>query len=149
MMHSITQKQGESIRRPPMTDQQYKAEIDRLTTELLKARAEVDKQKAIAAAEHDLLKTCADIASLMSRDATKYLKECKVLQAEVDRLKEAGGWISISERMPTRADADENERVMWWRKSSKTCLLWLFDSPQNGFTHWMPLPDPPKGDPDD
>lgn len=78
-------------------------------------------------------------------------QECRKLQSEIERLREAQRWIPVEERLPDneqdvfiwcdRCGGDRD--VGWWSLKNK---VWVV----NGFTlcynvtHWMPLPEPPK-----
>ena len=58
-------------------------------------------------------------------------------------------WISCAERLPTAEDANPNESVLAINKDDGFGRSWIWDIvvryPQE-FTHWMPIPKPPKGD---
>ena len=58
-------------------------------------------------------------------------------------------WISCAERLPTKADANPYDSVIAIQKDDGFARSWIWDIveryPQE-FTHWMPLPQPPKGD---
>lgn len=57
-------------------------------------------------------------------------------------------WISVEERLPTEADADDVGAVLAIHKAArKKYYHWrsVADNPFD-FTHWMPLPQPPKGE---
>ena len=59
-------------------------------------------------------------------------------------------WIPISERMPTRADADELGEVVWkWAHGGTSAAR--FGSHPEGAVAWLPLPPytPPKPGPTD
>ena len=61
-------------------------------------------------------------------------------------------WISVDERLP-----DDNDRVIAFRQNEpetsayKYCVMWGWSvkvslKQHRGITHWMPLPQPPKGE---
>ena len=61
-------------------------------------------------------------------------------------------WISVDERLP-----DDNDRVIAFRPNEsetsayKYCVMWGWSvkvslKQHRGITHWMPLPEPPKGE---
>ena len=56
-------------------------------------------------------------------------------------------WIPVSERLPTREDANETESILAIHKADGYVGRWIWDIvaryPKE-FTHWMPLPQPPK-----
>lgn len=62
-------------------------------------------------------------------------------------------WISVKDRLP-----DDNDRVIAFRpyeaevSAYRYCVKWGWSlktsMSYNGITHWMPLPEPPKGDAD-
>jgi hypothetical protein len=71
--------------------------------------------------------------------------------SEINRLRSERRWIPAGERLP-----DEGEWVLWFNPnlSEPTCLArldgesldWGGDlcMAMRGFTHWMPLPEPPE-----
>ena len=61
-------------------------------------------------------------------------------------------WISVDERLP-----DDNDRVIAFRPNEaetsayKYCVMWGWSvkvslKQHRGITHWMPMPEPPKGE---
>ena len=55
-------------------------------------------------------------------------------------------WISVEDRLPTEQDADDDYGVLAIHKRSiKRYYHWksVADNPFD-FTHWIPLPEPPK-----
>lgn len=72
--------------------------------------------------------------------------EASVLRKELASLKASSGWVSLSERKPTKEDADDLERVLW-RLKGNVCEPAPFDvrrSSAEWFWHPMsPLPTPP------
>lgn len=57
-------------------------------------------------------------------------------------------WIPVTERLPTECDADEGYTVLAIHKTAKKKYYhWrsVADNPFD-FTHWMPLPETPKGE---
>lgn len=57
-------------------------------------------------------------------------------------------WISVKDRLPTIYDADADNCVLAIHKASnKRYYHWrsVANNPFD-FTHWMPLPQPPKGE---
>lgn len=75
----------------------------------------------------------------------------QALKMAVDALREQEKrrWISVEERLPNREDADPKGFIIAIDKESNKSKIWWFDIvakyPQE-FTHWMPLPEPPKED---
>ena len=83
-------------------------------------------------------------------------KSCKLAENIADDLISNGvtvqEWISVDERLP-----DDNDRVIAFRPNEsetsayKYCVMWGWSvkvslKQHRGITHWMPLPQPPKGD---
>lgn len=72
-----------------------------------------------------------------------------------DGLRERNEWISVEERLP---EADTNVLVITANASFKvarcniyhngTLVLWMTNDGlgERAITHWMPLPEPPKGE---
>ena len=57
-------------------------------------------------------------------------------------------WISVEERLPTEQDVgDDCGVIAIHKRSTKRYFHWrsVADNPFD-FTHWMPLPEPPKGE---
>lgn len=56
-------------------------------------------------------------------------------------------WICVKERLPKAEDANPHESVLAINKDEGFAKSWWYDIvvryPQE-FTHWMPLPEPPK-----
>ncbi len=66
-----------------------------------------------------------------------------------ESLRAKGEWISVEDRLPTIEDANETESILAIHKDEKYVGRWLWDivaEYPTEFTHWMPLPEPPKGD---
>lgn len=58
-------------------------------------------------------------------------------------------WIPVTERLPTREDADETESIVAIHKDEGEAGIWSWDIVcihHSAFTHWMPLPEAPKGE---
>lgn len=57
-------------------------------------------------------------------------------------------WIPVSERLPTEEDSDDNGFVYaYTAEKRKIIALWTDVCRFSEFvTHWMPLPEPPKGE---
>lgn len=56
-------------------------------------------------------------------------------------------WISVKDRYPDGRDADKNNNVLGWdkiQKESHKCHYQDILQMKLRFTHWMPLPPPPK-----
>lgn len=67
-------------------------------------------------------------------------------QATSDKTSE---WISVKDRLPTKEDADEINCILAANKKfgwSGCCFSDFVSDNPTCFTHWMPLPEPPKGD---
>ena len=61
-------------------------------------------------------------------------------------------WISVNDRLPTKEEADKDGIVLTY-DSRGTQESFVFDEIEswnrhsdNKITHWMPIPDPPRGD---
>jgi hypothetical protein len=48
-------------------------------------------------------------------------------------------WISVKERTPERM-----QKVLTYHKRGKIRLHYWIEADREDFTHWMPLPEPPK-----
>lgn len=75
---------------------------------------------------------------------------CSFGERRTDNVPDAnvGKWIPVTERLPTDADADDLGAVLAVHKASrKKYYHWrsVADNPFD-FTHWMPLPEAPKGE---
>lgn len=60
--------------------------------------------------------------------------------------KQASKWISVSERLPDKTNADEKGLVIAIAKGELP-KLWYLDVVvryKQEFTHWMPMPEPPE-----
>lgn len=58
-------------------------------------------------------------------------------------------WISVEDRLPTKEDADKVGHVMAIIKGDDFAQIFSWNTVAinpRGFTHWMPLPEPPKED---
>lgn len=58
-------------------------------------------------------------------------------------------WIPVTERLPTEDDANETESILAINKDEGYVGRWIWDIVARyptEFTHWMPLPEPPKGE---
>ena len=55
-------------------------------------------------------------------------------------------WTPVSERLPTRDDANETESILAIHKNDGFVGRWIWDIVvrfHTEFTHWMQLPEPP------
>ena len=84
-------------------------------------------------------------------------KSCKLAENIADDLISNGvtvqEWISVDERLP-----EDNDRVIAFRPNEpeisayKYCIMWGWSvkvslkQHSRGITHWMPIPQPPKGE---
>ena len=84
-------------------------------------------------------------------------KSCKLAENIADGLISNGvtvqEWISVDERLP-----EDNDRVIAFRPNEpeisayKYCIMWGWSvkvslkQHSRGITHWMPIPQPPKGE---
>jgi hypothetical protein len=59
---------------------------------------------------------------------------------------DADRWMSVSERPPTKDDADDTSKVIGWFKTSRLSetIGWKWAIDCTDVTHWMPLPEPPQ-----
>ena len=58
-------------------------------------------------------------------------------------------WISVKDRLPTREDANETDSILAINKDERYVGRWVWDIVARWpteFTHWMPMPQPPKGE---
>ena len=58
-----------------------------------------------------------------------------------------GKWIPVTERLPTKEDANESESILAIRKDERYVGRWLWDivaEYPKEFTHWTHLPELPK-----
>lgn len=56
-------------------------------------------------------------------------------------------WVSVKDRLPTREDANESESILAINIHEGYVGRWIWDIVSDypaEFTHWMPLPEPPK-----
>lgn len=53
-------------------------------------------------------------------------------------------WISTKVRKPMLKDSDNNKNVLVPSLSGLTCAVVYFKIAGMRYTHWMPLPNPPK-----
>lgn len=80
------------------------------------------------------------LKDMRSGEAVK-ISELPIYEAESER------WISISARLPTKEDADEDGAVYAFNKNDGYATNWEWDSVANNpkdFTYWMSIPDVPK-----
>jgi hypothetical protein len=76
--------------------------------------------------------------------------EIEELEAEIEQLKQSKQWISVKERLPKSGDTV----LVYYRRGEYRGTyilryiggLWLIFDPLIEVTHWMPLPEPPRGD---
>lgn len=83
-----------------------------------------------------------DFATKEARDMA-FLKELEHLHNGIERQK----WIPVTERLPTREDANWNERVLAIDDYLGDIQVYWYKVVANhasSFSHWMPLPQPPK-----
>lgn len=70
-----------------------------------------------------------------------------------------GDWISVEERLPGKwTDIHESEpneilvsgwsgvKAVYWHEYGDSWAITESERYRGGFTHWMPLPEPPKGE---
>ena len=66
-----------------------------------------------------------------------------------DKVSAVGVWIPVTERLPKREDANLYESVLAINKEDGVSRSWIWDvvaDYHEKFTHWMPLPEAPKGE---
>ena len=74
-------------------------------------------------------------------------ERCEAYDMAIAALREQPRWISVEERLPTRADANPNESVLAIAKDDGFARAWIWDIVERyygEFTYWMPLPEEPK-----
>lgn len=79
----------------------------------------------------------ADLADLLIANGVTFEKDTNV----------GSKWISVEERLPTVDDADEVGHIIAIIKGDEFAQIFCWRSIVNfpgSFTHWMPLPKPPK-----
>jgi hypothetical protein len=133
-----------------MTDQQYRAEIDRLSTLVLELKVERDKLK--------------DTKDALENDLINANMNLEHMTAEVDRLNEKQRWIPVDEKFPAMPGAylvritrsapeylGGNETFTRIKRlNGDTWQLgrhipeWINLEIDDTVTHWMPLPQPPE-----
>ena len=59
---------------------------------------------------------------------------------------EADKWISVEDGLPTENDADSLGFVIAWHEKTQLSVVvhWAVARVQPKYTHWQPLPSPPK-----
>ena len=60
-------------------------------------------------------------------------------------------WIPVTERLPEDNTAvlthsNFGIQIYWYDKDGFSEFIWGLPCPRDGVTHWMPLPEPPKGE---
>lgn len=104
--------------------------------------------------ERDHLKSEIESRAYIGPDEKIYIGTKDLFDRIEQIVNERDGWIRLEDRLPTAADADENGKVMIYRKMndsqnamSKSIHDWLFlkhCDPKE--TYWQPLPSPPKSE---
>ena len=72
------------------------------------------------------------------------MEEYATIKVQEERQK---GWVSVEDLYPTRLDTDKNGCLLGWDKFQEMahkCKLEDIHQMKIRFTHWMPLPEPPK-----
>ena len=70
---------------------------------------------------------------------------------DIERLKAYEPWIPVSDGLPTEDDADEKGMILTYDTflNKEVFPYYLIEewnaTHDNKITHWMPLPEPPKG----
>ena len=67
----------------------------------------------------------------------------------IEELEAKSKWIPVTERLPKREDANLYESILAINKEDGVPRSWIWDivvDYRTEFTHWMPLPEPPKGE---
>ncbi len=94
----------------------------------------------------DVREKLADLLDDMQRSGTGYFGNAIENKKIADHLIRNGvtvqEWISVKDRLP-----EENEIILAWVATCRD-LHFCFGSEVSGLevTHWMPLPEPPKGE---
>lgn len=84
----------------------------------------------------------SDVAKMvkdLEKDCSRYLNHISMLQ---EKIKNGNEWISVEERLPEPLTS-----VLAYDYKNKRVGLFCFKNPENMvsfYSHWMPLPEPPK-----
>jgi hypothetical protein len=75
------------------------------------------------------------------------------LRKEIRRIQDASRWISVTERLPEEGtdvlayqNRGEESRIVPANYGREVWFDCFFDCEADHITHWMPLPEPPKGE---
>lgn len=121
-----------------------------------------DKEKLVellCSAGHDAIERCNLYSDCKACEAKSYGVNCRESFA-ADNLISNGvtiqRWVSVDERLPEEGtdvlayqNRGEETRVV---PANYGCGIWFdccLDCAADSITHWMPLPEPPKGDHDE
>ena len=88
-------------------------------------------------------------ASCLNRLHTAAADVLEAQQKRIEQLEAERRWIPVTERLPTREDANETGSILAINKDEKYVGRWIWDIVArwpDEFTDWMPLPQPPKGE---
>ena len=75
------------------------------------------------------------------------LSECVVILTEQPTIEPKQEWISVKDRLPEEEDSTRGMVLAVENDKERMVKLWGWDivvKYPNEFTHWMPLPQPPK-----
>lgn len=82
------------------------------------------------------------------KEVTNEVKnDVKAINLAITALQEYEPWVSVKDRLPTEDDADENGLLLAWSSELEEWQVevWSYVAKAtDDYTHWKPLPQPPK-----
>lgn len=103
-----------------------------------KARLEKELKDELALSEQR-----GQAVMLLHREIKGLEKERDTALADVAALRQqVQGWIATSERMPTKADSDKNEEILWLHSHGHYLKYYAINWGEMP-THWLPIPPLP------